>query len=248
MHVQDDLYTGNVTLGSFLATSQENPTAQIGVGPIGRMVALNIVPLTVQTNNIATSQHMTNGTGLTLTAGTGITSGTAPDGSGSTVLVMDTPRAVSLTSTANLSAINFTITGFDQYGQKMTQTIAGPNNNTVNTSKAFNSVLSIVPNTTDGTHNVTAGTADIFGLPWLCAKPEYVMSLKWNGQITQDGGVFTPGDTTSPATASTGDVRGTYAPSSASNGTKRLTLIFHMDGTQLGVNATRANAVGVTQA
>jgi len=58
------------------------------------------------------------------------------------------------------------------------------------------------------------------------------------------GGSFTAADTTSPATALTGDVRGTVGTPSASDGTKRLTLFW----TPLVANmTTTAGLVGVTQ-
>lgn len=246
--VQDDLYFGNGNaIGTLVTTANGNPTENQGVGPAGRVFPHNVVPLTKQANNIALSQHMTLSTALVLTAGTGVTSTTAPDGSGRTVLQLDTPRCVAIISTANLSGMTFTVSGFDQYGQPMTQTLTGPNNATVNTKKAFRQILSVTPSATDGANNVTVGTADIFGMNFVVLHNEYVASVKWGGALAQDGGVFTPADTTSPATASTGDIRGTYAPSSASDGAKRLTILYYMDGTQVGYNSTRALAVGVTQ-
>lgn len=250
MQVGDDLYLGNFVGPqglSLLTTAGENPTAQIGVGPAGRIFFMNIVPLTKQAANVAALQHMTQGTGLTLAAGTGATLGTAPDGSGSPVIVFDTPRCVSLTSTADLHLINYTVTGYDYRGVKMSQVKAGPNNSTVTTLKAFKSVLSIVPGTTDGTNNVSAGSADIFGLSLAVPHIEYVVAAKWAGALADDAGTFVVADTTSPATTATGDVRGTYAPSSASDGSKRLVLAFHLDATQVGSNPTVAAAVGVTQ-
>lgn len=250
-NIPDDLYLGyfepqGLTLGS---TASANPTLNQGVGPAGRVFsAFNGTPLTAQTNNIATSQHMTSGTSLTLTAGTGVTSQSAPDGSGSTVYAYDFMRCPSLTSTSNLSGINFTFTGYDFLGRKQTSTIAGPNNNTVYAPKAFLSILSIVPNTTDSSHNVTAGSSDIFGLSWCVKDATYALSVKWNNQFAPDTGTLTVADTTSPATASTGDPRGTYAPSSASNGSKRLCVLVHMDASQCGPQGVATNALGVTPA
>lgn len=248
VHFSDDLYLGNMqALGSLKPTGGGNPTQEAGVGPMGRVAFHNVVPLTASKTNIAASQHMTSGTALTMTAGTGVTAGTAPDGSNSRVMVLDTPRCVSLTSTANLSAINFTLTAFDQYGAKFTSTIAGPNANTVNFPKAAVSVLSIVPGTTDGTNNVSAGTSDVFGLPYAVADGNYVIP-RWAGALGFDQGTLVTADATSPATASTGDVRGTYAPSSPSNGTKRMTIWLHLTEAQCGATATLAGALGVTQA
>lgn len=59
-------------------------------------------------------------------------------------------RLISLTSTSNLSGINFTITG-TQNGAFVQRTIAGPNNNTVvtvanNLGVYFDTITSIIPN------------------------------------------------------------------------------------------------------
>jgi hypothetical protein len=246
MLVQDDLYLGPLGIKP-IKTTDENPTAQTAAGPLGRIYHQNIVPLTAQANNIATSQYTTGSTALTLTAGTGVTAGAAPDGSGSTVLQFDVPRCVSLASTGNMSANNFTVVGFDKYGQKMTQTLAGPNNNTVNTKKAFASVLSVTPSATDGANNVTVGSSDIFGLDFACADAGYI-APHWANSFSIDAGTLVEADTTNPATASTGDVRGTYAPTSASNGTKRLVIWQHLTAAQCGYSATQANLIGVPQA
>jgi hypothetical protein len=53
---------------------------------------------------------------------------------------------------------------------------------------------------------------------------------------------------TNPATNITGDVRGTYYPSSATNGIKRLVVVIALPGIASGPNATRIGALGVTQA
>lgn len=55
-------------------------------------------------------------------------------------------RTASLTSTGNLSGINFTITGLTYNDVVVTETIAGPNNNTVYTTALFNRITSITAN------------------------------------------------------------------------------------------------------
>lgn len=250
MNIADDIYLGGFppSNGNLPNTSASaDPTINNGVGPAGRIVFRNIVPLTAQANNVALNQHTVAATALTLTAGTGVTSAMAPDGSGRTVILFDVPRAVSLTSTADFSAIGFTITGFDLYGRLQTQTRLGPNNNTVNTLKAFMSVLSVVPNTTDAVHVVRVGTSDIFGLSFVAVDAGYIIP-KWSNTLAQDAGTFVAADATNPATAATGDTRGTYLPSSASDGSKRLVIWQHLTAAQCGANATVTGALGVTPA
>ncbi len=247
MQVSDDLYLGNgQAIGYLGTTGGGNPSRQQGVGPLGRIAFRNIVPLAAAVNNIALAQHMTAATALTPTAGTGVTAGQAPDGSGSTVYSLDVARCVSLTSAADLSAITFTMVGFDEYGAQLTSALAGPNANTVVFPKAVKSVLSITPGTTDGANNVSVGTSDTFGLQWSVADAGYVLP-RWAGALGLDTGTLITADTTSPATTTTGDVRGTYQPSTASDGVNRLIMWMHLSEAQVGYNSTRVGAIGVAQ-
>ena len=250
MHAQDDLYTGPLGPNGFclFPTAAENPTAQYGVGPLGRIVTHNITPLALGTTNLAALQASATGVPLVLAAGTGLTTALAPDGSGATVYVFDVPRCVSLTSASNLSAINYLITMYDTYGRKQTSLLTGPNANTVNTLKAAKSVLSIVPQGTSAS-TVSAGTSDIFGLPFKAVNAGYIINVKWASTLAANAGTFTAADATSPATSATGDPRGTFLQSgAASNGTNQLLIFQHVDASQCGPNATLVNAIGVTPA
>lgn len=60
-------------------------------------------------------------------------------------------RTVSLTSTGNLSSINFTITGKDIRGTALTETRTGPNNNTVYTTAYFYEVDTVTVDAAVGT-------------------------------------------------------------------------------------------------
>ena len=132
-------------------------------------------------------------------------------------------RAVSVTGVASGSGGTVTIKGLDAYGYPQTQTITlAAGANTVNTTKTFKVITSVTPNFTD-THTLSVGTADIFGFGILASFFGDV-TITWNNtQITGSTG-FVAADTTSPATATTRDVRGTYAVQSASDGTKRLMM------------------------
>jgi hypothetical protein len=143
-------------------------------------------------------------------------------------------RCVSLTSVSNLSGINYTVKGYDIYGNPMTQTLAGPNNNTVNTKKAFKWVASVTPNAASA-NLVSIGTSDIYGFNLQVNEIAYLDTLVWNSAGISSSTGFTAADTTSPATALTGDVRGTYATQSASDGAKSL---------QIAVRMSLANVIG----
>lgn len=73
------------------------------------------------------------------------------------VLFPGISRTVSLTSTNNLSGVNFTITGTFM-GAAQTQTIAGPNDDTVFTTSLFDTVTSVSTNGTVNNVSVGSGT------------------------------------------------------------------------------------------
>lgn len=67
---------------------------------------------------------------------------------------------VSLTSTANLGSINMTIVGTDANGVALTETRAGPNNNTVETTAYFKTISSITAASTLGGNTMDVGWVD----------------------------------------------------------------------------------------
>jgi hypothetical protein len=75
----------------------------------------------------------------------------------------------------------------------------------------------------------------------------YVSSVRWDSTLAADAGTFVAAVTTA-ATTTSGDVRGTYVPSSATNGTKRLVMGVLLPAIAVGPNSTRTGALGVTQA
>lgn len=106
------------------------------------------------TTSIATSQAGTSGVALTLNPSTYDYTNIAV----SQVLIDQgaSRRSVSLTSTGNLSGIQFTIVGFDRNNVAVNQTITGPNNATVYTTTGYTTVRTITPNGTF-TSGVSAG-------------------------------------------------------------------------------------------
>lgn len=132
-------------------------------------------------------------------------------------------RAVSITGVTAGAGGNFIVAGYDWYGYPMTQLITvAAGVNTVNSLKAFKFVVSVTPQFTDA-HNYSVGTADVYGFP-IQAGFFHDTLIWWNETlITANTGFVVP-DVTNPATNATGDVRGTYATQSASDGTKRLTI------------------------
>lgn len=246
MQISDDLMLGPAVAGGQGGNSSGPSLMETGVGPMGRVYIFDVVPVTLQTAGLAGSQNPGSGGSFTLTAGTGVTARTRADGT--TEYVLDTPRCVTITA-AGANSAAYTVTGYDQYGQRMTANIAAPSTSTTASTKAFKTIISITNNNaTAGTNGLTAGFNDKLGLPVRVTDVGYVASVKWAAALAADAGTFVAADTTSPATASTTDVRGCYTPSSAANGTRRLVMTVAVPAIGCGPNATRIGAYGVDQA
>lgn len=219
----------------------------LGIGPLGRIYVWDVIPQALVANNIAASQTPAAAGSLTLTAGTAVKS--VSTALGATVLQLDVPRAVSVTTGAGSpTSRNFTVSGYDYYGQAMSEVIAssGSASTAVNGKKAFYQISGIT--VSGGTVvAVTVGTTDILGLPVRVTNVAYVASVKTNSTLAQDTGTFVAADTAT-ATTTTGDVRGTYVPGTASDGINRTVMGILLPGIAVGPNATRVGALGVTQA
>jgi hypothetical protein len=233
-------------VGSGNALLQNPSQMSVGVGPLGRVYIWDAVPQAKLTTNIVAAV-ITTATTLTLAAGAGVTSVTTT--SGATVLQLDCPRAVSTTTGAGSpTTVNITVSGYDYYGQAMSEVIATGTaaSTTVNGKKAFYQISSV---TASGASVVTiaVGTTDILGAPLRITDRGYVCRAGWDNTLAEDAGTMTVA-ATQTATTTTGDVRGTYLPSSAADGVKRLVMEIALPAIAVGPNATRIGALGVTQA
>jgi len=220
----------------------DNPAPMsLGVGPLGRIYVWDVVPQAAVTNNIAASQTAAAAGAVTLTAGTSVRSVVRTDGT--TALQLDVPRAVKVNCSTTARA--FTVTGFDVYGQPMSEVITVSVAGTAVTGlKAFYQVTGA---TIAGSATaVVIGTSDVLGIPVRVPNVAYVASVKSNNALAQDGGNFVAADMAT-ATTATGDVRGTYAPATASNGIVRTVMGILLPAIAVGPNATRIGAVGVNQ-
>lgn len=163
-------------------------------------------------------------------------------------------RAVNVATAAGAANQNITINGYDIYNTPMTEVIAAVASTTVNGKKAFKSIFSAVPTSTDATASAySVGTTDIYGFAVRTDRQEYTEIYMNAAQITAATGWLTA-DITSPATTTTGDVRGTYAVQTASNGSavgtgRRLLLTTRMPVYQMAaaVPGSVAPMFGVTQ-
>jgi hypothetical protein len=142
--------------------------------------------------------------------------------------VADVPRNV-VAAWTNTAVI--TVTGTDEYGNVVRESSAS--GTTFAGKKAFKTITGI--SVSADVTGLTVGTGDVLGLPFRLPGTGHVM------RELQDGAAATAGTTVaavdSAATATTGDVRGTYDPNAACDGSKSFQLVvLSADPTDLGVS------------
>jgi hypothetical protein len=237
------------------------------------ILTADFVPSQISTTNVSALAAPTIATPVTLAAGTGTaietasqvvlnTGLTVPSG----VLRIDAAptwqsfgtsgairgwngagvgRALSFTSGGNASAVTFRIRGYDIYGNPVTEDVVGPSGNTVNSAKCYKWILSITPNATSA-QTVSIGTADIFEFPIRADRFSTVTIYVNETLITANTG-FVAAVLTDPATAVTGDVRGTYALQTPSDGVERLVIYQRMGPARLNTNPPSTGMFGPAQ-
>ena len=124
-------------------------------------------------------------------------------------IVFTTPRNVvaAWTNTAVL-----TVTGTDEYGNVMVESSASGVSFTG--KKAFKRITRV--RVSADVTGLTVGTGVVLGLPCYLADVADAFRESVDG-VVPTAGVFVAADRTLPATALTGDVRGTWAPNAAPN-------------------------------
>jgi hypothetical protein len=231
--------TGTISIGMTVTGTGVNTGTTIVnqlTGPAG-----GAGTYTVQGDDTASSTTMT-------AQATGTTALAQPFGQSNTISLWNpqamVSRAVSVTGSSSATGGNILISGYDIYGVPMSEVIAAPASaTTVNGKKAFKYISSVVPAFTDA-HNYSIGTTDIYGFP-LRSDNFGDVSINYNATgITANTG-YTAAVTTSPATTSTGDVRGTYALQSAADASKRLVVRQFITPANIG---SITGLFGVTQA
>lgn len=177
----------------------------------GRMMAMEAVrfdlgaPVGSDSDGVCASQDGVAGAPLLLN---GVL---ASDGAAT----FDVPRNVVADWTG---AAVLTVTGTDEFGDTVVES-SGSGTSMIG-KKAFKTVTSVVPSATITA--ATVGNSKVLGLPaFLAATVDVLAEI-------EDGAAATPGTlvpgVTAAATATTGDVRGTYSPDSNPDGSKNFEL------------------------
>ena len=137
-------------------------------------------------------------------------------------------RALAITAASGAASGAFIVSGYDLYGYPQTEKITAASSPTGTTTtkgkKSFKFIKSVTPQFANS-FAYSVGTSDIYGFPILVNSFPYAQ-VGWAGALIASSTGFVAADTTSPATNTTGDVRGTYAVQSASTGTTTLQMFI----------------------
>lgn len=129
-----------------------------------------IAPDTADDDGIAASQKPAAGDEQTLTiAGVYASAGVA---------TLDVPRRVTITSDGDDSGRTFIVTGTDEFGNAIAETIDGPNSTTVTSMNYFATVTEVAIDD-DSTGNLTVGTGSAVKAPISTASRVHVMGVHY---------------------------------------------------------------------
>lgn len=184
--------------------------------PTSPVYIYTITPATLSATAVAAAQAVAGAGNLTI-------NGASASGG---VATMDVPRAVGILSTdAGDTTQTATVYGTDTYGVTTVETIAFNGTTPVNGKKAFKTITRVAISAAMA-GNATVANTGIFGLPYVVANRGATLTA-WNSAFVTTG-TFVAAVTTNPATATTGDVRGTYLVPDAADGTKVLYLWMYI--------------------
>lgn len=155
------------------------------------------------------------------------------------VATFTTPRnIVAVSANAGDTTQTLTIYGTDYYGSVIRKTLALNGTTIVACPNAFKTVTRVAVSAAMA-GNLTVGTGDVLGLPYR-VDANGLLAARANNAI--DAGTFVPAVTTDPATATTGDARGTFDPAVALNGANTVAVLI-----KIADPSTKIGAYGVLQ-
>ena len=149
-------------------------------------------------------------------------------------------RVLGITAAASATATSATVTGYDIYGFPMVETISITAGSQTTGKKAWKYIRSVTLNAADATHAYSVDTTDVYGLP-LRSDSFADITVNYAASLTALTGItaatsYTQRDLTSPATATTGDVRGTYGAFTSATGANKLVIRQSPQAQNLGSN------------
>lgn len=186
----DDIFLGPAQgyVGTNLNNNFQDPAPMdLGFGPMGRVYLYDAVPAAATTGAVLAAIAPT---GATTYSGTSLAAASATAGTtrvtrsdGTIAIQLDYPRALSVTTGAGATVnASWTITGYDYYGQLMSEIIqsGAVASTTTNGRKAFWQITSIAASGAT-TATVSVDTTKIMGLPAKITDNAYIITAKLSG-------------------------------------------------------------------
>ena len=229
----DDLWLGAAT-GPQSQGWAGPGTVFAGVGPLGRVYIYDVVPAALSATAVVNAQAAVAAGNVALT---------------STTVTLSAARALTVKSSASGdTSQGVYVTGTDYWGQVQTEYFLLNGVTGVAGKKAFKTVTQVYVGAALA-GNLSVGTLDVFGLPYKVTDAGYLLRTGWAGVVADNAGTFVAADAATPSNT-TGDVRGTFAPTgaSASDGARRLVIAIGLTAVQAGPNATQTGAIGAVPA
>lgn len=240
----DELYRGGGYYPPLWAANERK-----GV-PITSILQMNLgAPITLDTNGLidaATSTELPDTETVTYTfADDG---GSSPlDGANQTG-ILDLPRNITSVTThgSSVVAMTITITGTDVYDEALVELLtvtAGTSSKVVVGAKAFKTVTSIAiyAGADAEANTLNMGWGDVLGLPYRVDGIYDILSF-YADTTEELSSATVVGAVTSTATSTTGDVRGTITPNTATDGSVNYRLFAKVSSPN-----TKAGLAGVDQ-
>ena len=188
-----------ITTGSFTAATFV--TANITSSNTTGSFAVATTPLTGLAVGQTVTVTGTNSGTSTLAAGTylisatnGTTTFTLTTTSGGTVTTVTSGTNTGLTFANSITAVSATVTGYDYYGQSMTEIILNSTSSATQVvgRKAFFQVYSIAFGAASGI-SMTGDTSNVLGLPTRISDYAYILSNRFSGSLSNDSGTLALG-------------------------------------------------------
>jgi hypothetical protein len=198
-----------------IAGTQEFPAPLVG----DDLVFAPIVKINLGAPVVADADGILDGVTATTTAQT-------YDTDDFIIRTLDVPRNITATGSAGSNHV-VTISGTDEFGVAMSEALTLDGTNVIAGKKAFKTLTEVAVAAGAADDTVDIGYGDVFGLPRFLPGAGFVL------RELQDGAAPTAGTlvagVSSAATATTGDVRGTYDPNAAADGAKVFALLVALE-------------------
>lgn len=159
-----------------------------------------------------------------------------------------TGRTISITKSSNLDQGVYIVIGRDMYGYKVTEQITSSSSTNLVGRKAFKYISSIINTTTPTSTGISIGFNDTYGFPMAVAYTGFnasvqILATNFSSAaiVALSSATTTLASTAATQTSTTPDVRGTYASTTASNGTVRLQIV--VNPTALGMASVTSTNV-----